>query len=78
LIRISWGLHVRVERILPTPFSVRESPSGAIVLSTEKNGEVSTSRFLMRHHSKDVKRSTLAKILKRAALGVADFLKFDP
>jgi len=37
-----------------------------------------TIHFSVPHHSKDVKRSTLAKILKRAKLSVSDFLKHDP
>lgn len=34
--------------------------------------------FSVPYHSGEMKRSTLAKILKRAKLGVAEFLRHDP
>jgi predicted RNA binding protein YcfA (HicA-like mRNA interferase family) len=37
-----------------------------------------TVHFSVPYHSKDVKRSTLAKILKQARLSLADFLQHDP
>jgi predicted RNA binding protein YcfA (HicA-like mRNA interferase family) len=37
-----------------------------------------TAHFSVPHHSGEMKRSTLAKILKRAGLTVETFLRHDP
>jgi len=38
----------------------------------------STIHFSVAHHSRDMKRSTLAKTLKQARIGLAEFLRHDP
>ncbi len=38
----------------------------------------STIHFSVPYHSRDVKRSTLAKILKQARISLADFIDRDP
>lgn len=37
-----------------------------------------TIHFSVPHHSGEMKRSTLAKILKHAKIGLAEFLRHDP
>ena len=34
--------------------------------------------FSVAHHTRDMKRSTLAKTLKRARITLEDFLRYDP
>jgi predicted RNA binding protein YcfA (HicA-like mRNA interferase family) len=34
--------------------------------------------FSVPHHSREMKRSTLAKILKHAKIGLEEFLQHDP
>jgi len=37
-----------------------------------------TIHFSVPHHSGEMKRSTLAKILKHAKISLAEFLRYDP